>query len=847
MEKRPNILKLATKISLESMTYIGITYDDCEYKALDALLTDEMAEVFMRLKLNTPRTVEEVARRCGKDVETTRKILEHLQWTGTVRTKTVDGQTGYFYPVWVPGIMEGFMANKEQCAQKPILAECFEEYTRKRLGALVPFLGHGMSFMRVIPVEKAIRNESRSADFEELSHIIENADAISVGPCSCRRSRRLMGEGCGHLEEDICIYLNENARNYAKIGAHRLITKEEAYEILKRAEDNGLVHEVNQTDGADSINSICNCCGCSCYGLRIANYFRTPEGIKSNYVAKVDADKCTACGSCVENCQSNALKLGRKLCAKKPLPVEAPDLTVNDVVWSKKYYDVDFRTNRSDVTVTGTAPCKAVCPLNIPVQGCIKLISEGRYEDAEKLIKRATPFVSLCGSVCDRQCEKVCARNKLDSAVAIADICRSIAAREAETGSPYVPPMVNMRGIPFDERIAVIGAGPAGLSCAYFLSEKGYPVTVFEKSEVLGGTPASLIPDFRLDRKSLAAEIGVLRDMGVEFKTGIEVGKDITLDELRSEGYKAFFLGIGAQKHPNGKAPKGVIDALEFLSGKKKAKDRVAVIGGGREAVDCARTALRRGAKSVTVVCPSIKADVAAAKDEGVEFKFPFKAVRLNNGCITAENIKTGETEELAADMVIRADGYVPDDCYFRSASAVKWNDRGFADADPVTRQTAEPDIFAGGDVTGDRSIAGAIAAGREAAVSISRFVHDGQTFTYGRDRRDYKALDRNNIALPSGVQSTVSHRAGENGVLDEDELKCEAGRCLGCGTVVVNENMCLGCGICTTKCAFGAIRLERYADSKVKPYYANVATIFATGGARTAKTAVRSVVKKIR
>ena len=491
MAKRPNILKLATKISLESMTYTGITYNDPEYKILEPIIDDEMCAIMMHLRLEANRTVEDVAKRAKQSVEYTQTQLDKLAKTGAVRYRYVDGKRCYFYPIWVPGIMEGILANREQCDKYPVLGESFEAYTRRRPEMLAPMLDSGktgMFFMRVMPVMSAIENDTRTASYDELKTLIENATAISVGPCSCRRARRLMGEGCGHLEEDMCMYLNDNAVCYSEQGYHRLVTKEEAYEILRRAEDNGLVHEINQTPGFEDATAICNCCGCSCFALRIEELFRTPRAIRSNYIARVDKEKCVACGQCVENCQTNALKLGQKRCTTDPHISDTYD-TDASVPYDRRSYDPEFRTNRSDVMPSGTAPCKAVCPLNIPVQGCLQLLSAGRYDDAAALIRQATPFPELCGSVCGRQCEKVCTRNQIDTAVAIADVCRTLVRRELDAGKVILPPLKNPSGIPHTEKIAVIGAGPAGLSCAYFLRQQGYPVTVLEKDTVLGGAP----------------------------------------------------------------------------------------------------------------------------------------------------------------------------------------------------------------------------------------------------------------------------------------------------------------------------------------------------------------------
>ena len=550
MAKRPNILKLATKISLESMTYMGITYDDPEYKILEPIIDDEMCAIMMHLRLEANRTVEDVAKRAKQSVEYTQTQLDKLCETGAVRYRYVDGKRCYYYPIWVPGIMEGILANREQCDKYPVLGESFEAYTRRRPEMLAPMLDSGktgMFFMRVMPVMSAVENDTRTASYDEVRTLIENATAISVGPCSCRRARRLMGEGCGHLEEDMCMYLNDNARCFSEQGYHRLVSKEEAYEILQRAEDNGLVHEINQTPGFEDTTAICNCCGCSCFALRIAELFRTPRAIRSNYIARVDKEKCVACGQCVENCQTNALKLGQKRCTTDPHISDTYD-TDASVPFHRSSYNPEYRTNRSDVMPSGTAPCKAECPAHIPVQGYIKLASLGRYTEALELIKKENPFPAVCGRICNKRCEDACTRGSIDDPIAIDDIKKFIAEKDLEASTRFVPKMLNQIGRPYPEKIAVIGAGPAGLSCAYYLAVKGYPVTVFEKESVPGGMLTLGIPTFRLEKDVVNAEIDVLKELGVEFRFGVEVGKDMTLDALRADGYKAFYLAVGASK-----------------------------------------------------------------------------------------------------------------------------------------------------------------------------------------------------------------------------------------------------------------------------------------------------------
>ena len=873
MANRPNILKLATKISLESLTYTGITYKDPEYRILAPIVDDDMCRVMMHMRLETNRTVEDIAKRCHESEAFVQEQIDKLIIAGIVRSRKVGSLDCYYYPIWVPGIIEGILTNKEQCERYPDIGYCFEEYARRRPEMVAPAFNSGklgMFMMRVMPVMSAIENNTKTASYDEIATLIENATAISVGPCSCRRSRRLMGEGCGHLEEDMCMYLNDNAINYSKTGAHRLISKEEAYEVLRRAEDNGLVHEINQTPGFEEASAICNCCGCSCYALRIAEMFRSKNAIRSNYVARVDKEKCVACGQCVENCQTNAVRLGQKNCVNNPHVSDAYD-TDRAIPWDKSSYNVDYRTNRSDVMESGTAPCKATCPAHIPVQGYIKLASEGRYQEALELIKKENPFPAVCGRICNKACEAACTRNIVDSSVAIDDIKKFIAEKDLDAEHRYVPKLLNQIGRPYTEKIAVIGAGPAGMSCAYYLAVKGYPVTVFEKEKELGGMLTLGIPSFRLDKAVVKAEIDILKELGVEFKTGVEVGKDVTLDALRAEGYKAFYLGIGASKGSaigcKGEELAGVYTGIDFLRAvnlgeKPELGKHVAVIGGGNVAIDVARSAARLGAESVTVVyrrsedeMPAAEDEVAEAKAEGVKFMFlAAPAEILGEG--KAEQLKlelmelgeadakgrrkpvgTGKFETIPATAVISAIGQKID---LSGIADFKTEKNGTVIVDKQSYQTSIPDVFAGGDVvTGPKFAIDAIAAGKEASISIHRYVHPGQTQNLGRDNRDYKALDTSTVAVSIGSFDTAPRQKAPEapsaealktfrdlrGTLSEEQMKKEAARCLGCGCAVIDEDLCIGCGVCTTKCKFDAIRLEKTMDNVGSTYYRTLLT----------------------
>lgn len=881
MAHRPNILALASKISLESLTYTGITYGDPEYRILDPIVDDDMCSVMMRMRLETDFSAEDLAKKTRKSLDFVQTQCDKLVKAGVIRTRVRSGVLCYYYPIWVPGIMEGILSNREQCDAHPELGACFEEYTRIRVGMLAPMLGNGVNFMRVMPVMSAIENDTHKASYDEISTLIEKAWAISVGPCSCRRSRRLMGEGCGHLEEDMCLYLNDNAISFSKNGEHRLITKEEAYEILRRAEDNGLVHEVNQALGFDDVTAICNCCGCSCYALRIAELFRSPNGVSSNFIARVDKDKCVACGQCVENCQTNAVRLGQKHCLTDSHISDAY-ASDKEIPWDKKSYNIDYRTTRTDTMPSGTAPCKAECPAHVPVQGYIKLAAQGRYTEALELIKKENPFPAVCGRICNKACEDACTRGSVDAPIAIDDIKKFIAGKDLEAEHRFVPKMVNQTGKPYEEKIAVIGSGPAGLTCAYYLALKGYPVTVFEKEKELGGMLTLGIPSFRLEKDVIRAEIDILRDLGVQFKTGVAVGTDITLDALRADGYKAFYLAVGASRGAKLRCPgeelPGVMTGIDFLRAVNLGEapaigTSVAVIGGGNVAIDVARAAVRLGVE-VTVVyrrdrdsMPAADDEIAEAAEEGVFFRFlASPAEILGDGRAETLRIElmelrggkpagTGVYETMNVSAVISAVGQEIE----LNGISVDTGAKGTVTVSLPSFQTSEADVFAGGDVvTGPKFAIDAIAAGKEGAISIHRYVHPGQSQVIGRDHRDYKAMNPATAGVaidgfdtaPRQKASGGSAKDAEKtfrdlrGTLTEEQLKTETRRCLDCGTAVVDESLCVGCGICTTKCKFDAIRLEKVTDYTGTPYFKALLGAAGNAPAALAKLVVKKVAR---
>ena len=849
---RPKIVKLAKMVGGLAGVVNKIEKDSPEYMALNCVVSDEQADVALTMGLRKPRTAEYVSRKCGKSLEETHKILMELADIGVCKVWHEDGQELFWVNIFVPGMLEMMVNNSAQLEAHPEIGYAFEKYTRERFAPMTPMLPQGMAMMRVVPVESAIKDLPDVEPWEKLSYYLDKYDTFSVSPCSCRATRRHLEEGCGHLEQDMCIQLGSGAEYYIKTGRGREITREEAREIIRKAEENGLMHEMPHTEERGEAFAICNCCGCSCFSLRIAEMFKTPDAIRSNFGAEVDASKCVACGQCVENCPVNALQLGKKLCSKTPVEVK-PERTARDHTWSRKDWNKDYRENRKDVTEEGTSPCKTACPAHIAVQGYIRLASQGKYREALELIKKENPFPAVCGRICPHGCESECTRGDIDQPIAIDEIKKFIADKELDGSIRFIP---EKRHDYSDKRIAVIGAGPGGLSCAYFLAVEGYSVTVFEKQEKLGGMMTLGIPSFRLEKNVVEAEIDVLRGLGVEFRTGVEVGKDVTLEELRSQGYKAFYLAIGAQGGRalgiEGEDAQGVVPGVTFLRDVNLGKDvkltgKTLVIGGGNVAIDVARTALRVGGENVTMFClegrkemPALAEEIGETLHEGIAIENGWgpKRILTENGRVTGvefrkctrvfdENHRFGpqyddnDTQVVEAENVLLAIGQSIVWGGLLEGTKVVLNRNATAQADSFTYQTAEPDIFVGGDAfTGPKFAINAIAAGKQGAISIHRYVQPGQSLTLGRDRREYHAFDKSNIVV-EGFDNTPRQEIGHNPqaarsfrddrvTFTEEQMKKETQRCLGCGAVQVNEYMCLGCGQCTTKCKFDAIHLVR-------------------------------------
>ncbi|GGI89839.1 FAD-dependent oxidoreductase [Shewanella gelidii] len=855
---KSKVLDFANKISRTKRgSRNGVTSDDPEYKILEPILSEEMAEVALCLELRKPKSAQQVALLCGKQEAETEKLLWEIAMVGAAFVNEIDGVDQYWIDVWVPGHMEMIVNNKELIQKYPQLGEAFDAFGKKKGPLAAGNIPVGSGPMRIIPIQTAIDGETKSASYEEVSKYLNDNDIFSLSDCACRTSREAMGEGCGHLKEDICIQMGHAAEYYIRTGRGRKITRDEAFEVIKKAEDNGLMHSMPNFDGSGETHAICNCCGCGCFALRLASQWQNPDMIRSNYVVKVDAQECVACGECVEVCPTNALRLGQKLCTAQPEKPKKRDLPY-DTKWGPDKWNPDYRTNKQVVAEGGSSPCKAECPAHIGIQGYIKLASQGKYRDALELIKKENPFPAVCGRICPKKCESDCTRGDIDNPIAIDDIKKFIAQQDLNAETRYVPTKKHQ----YDKKIAVIGSGPAGLSCAYFLAVDGYQVTVFEKQPALGGMLTLGIPSYRLEKDVILSEIEALKELGVEFRLGIEVGQDVTLDALRKDGYSAFYIAVGAQSGRSlglkGESSIGVTTGVDFLrqvnlGQQSELSGQVVVIGGGNVAIDVARTATRAGADDVQLFCLESRAHMPAHKEEVEEALA--EDISIHNGWgprrIIEEDSKVTavefaqclrvldeagnfspefdeqHTQVIAADHVILSVGQAMRWGRLLTGSKVNLNPNQTVIADPITYQTGEPDIFVGGDAyTGPRFAIDAIAQGKEAAISIHRFVQHGQSLLLGRIQRNYQSFDRQalnldgydnsprqEIAEVDGQESKKTFR-DLRGTLTQQQVQQETLRCLDCGVVVADEFMCVGCGACTTKCQFDAISLVRAYDA---------------------------------
>ena len=886
--------KYATHMSNIGGLYLGPQGNDSNWVHMfELLVPEEEAELGCHIP-NKPTSIEKIAERAKMPVEKVKPMVEHMAQKGLLFERvTNDGKHFYNVPPFIPGFYEYVMTDPDTI-HNPEVAYYFRK-TLDDLGVLLRNVGvQGGGLMKVTPVMKEISAQQKVYSFEDILTFINNAERYSVANCACRTSAKLVGKGCDHPIEDTCMQFDETADYYVRTGRGHYITKEEAIEVLEMTEKAGLVHCAFQVEGKDYTTFICNCCGCSCAGLRQINRLDANPMSHSNFRAEIDEEKCVACGNCVDICPMNAVTLGTNLSDSAIKQLEEYRHAQNTILKKSDIHD-DFINERKVVSLLGTAPCKVSCPAHISVQGYISKASEGKYLEALEVIKQDNPLPAICGRICPHPCETECTRCTLDESLAIDAIKMFIADTEREEGNRFIPEIKN----DYDEKVAIIGSGPAGITAAYYLAEEGFKVTVFDKNPQPGGMLMYGIPEFRLEKEVLNSEIDVLRAMGVEFKCGVEIGKDLTIDQLRTQGFKSFYLAIGAQKGaslglagedlPNVK--NGVTYLKQATSGEPTGvKGKVIVVGGGNVAIDVARNAIRDGAESVDMYCLESAEEMPAAADEQIEAKE--EGIVFHNGWGPMEILSNGseatgikfkkctsvfdangkfsptydesETETVDADTVLLAIGQRIDWGQLLDGEAVAIAAGNRVTVDPVSFQTNVEDIFAGGDVvTGPRFAIDAIAHGKQGAISISRFLR-GRHLTDGR-HGEYKAIDPNKAEVklnsidmtPRQYEAEVDHAKAIKTFNDlregltEEQIRRESKRCLHCGRSIVDEDKCIGCGVCTHRCDFDAIHLFRVDDTKfannMGRWYGRLAANVVKRGAKIAAHGVKTTIDKRR
>ena len=867
---REPIAKLGKKITDRIPQKLGlkkITRNDPEYWGLAGVLTDEEALLALKLGVRKPKTLSEIVKISGLEEKKCEALLEEMSRKGLLEYNWENAahEKQYVLPMYVPGCAEFFNMNAKILESNPEMGTFFEHMSRLPLEKITPFVPEGGAGigMHVIPVEKAIEMENESVDLEHISYWLSKYEGkYAASPCSCRRSRLTHDEGCADDPEGWCVAVGDMADYVVETQKDgRYISKEEALDIFRQAEENGFVHQITNIDGKNKIFAICNCNVNVCYALRTSQLFNTPNMSRSAYIAKVEKQNCVACGKCVEACPAGAVKLGQKLCDKEGCEITYPRMPLpGDQPWGEHMWTHNYRdVNRINCYDAGTAPCKTACPAHIGIQGYLQLAKEGRYEDALALIKKDNPLPAVCGHVCNRRCEDACTRGTIDEAVAIDEVKRFIAERDLNAETRFIPKKTipSLKG-GFEEKIAIIGAGPAGLSCAYFLALTGYKPTIFEKNAEPGGMLRYGIPSYKLEKNLLAAEIDVIRQLGVEIRCGVEIGKDVTIEDLREQGYKGFYAAIGCQRGRksgiSGENAEGAYTAVDFLrkAGAKESfalEGDVVVVGGGNVAIDAARISSRCTDAKISMFClearekmPASNEEIEEALEEGIELNCGWgpKEVLEENGHVSGVVFKKctrvfdaqgrfspeydeNDTVTIPCRHVIFSVGQAIDWGHMLDNLHVELRPNGGALANKLTYQTSEPDIFVGGDVyTGPKFAIDAIAAGREGAVSLHRYVHEHCTLTIGRNRRDFIELDKENIKVETYDSSSrqippkadIKEQAKTfrdlSQSLTEEQVKKETSRCLSCGASVVDPNKCIGCGVCTTKCMFDAIHLHR-------------------------------------
>ena len=773
---RRTILRLVGNLYRHDRSAIAVTGGDPLCRVLDTMLDWEQAEVAAAVRPCADTTAEEIADRSGKNPARARELLQELMALGVVLGYTTPEGIRYRLPPLSPGLPELLLLSDSAMEADSENAYWLRKSIERRQARA---LERGKSLAQVYPV--------RSETPEILIH---NAKHIAIAPCACARLQRFeQGESCVHPEEDRCILLGITAESAVQAGLARACTEAEALALLRAGTAAGYTQLGTTLDGSRAVSRICTACSCACTVLKAVRETEdAAHTIRARYRAEIDSAKCAACGACVTDCATDALALGLRAGAG-----------------------------------SGTAPCLAECPAHIPIQSILQDVAAGKTEQAAQRLLHTNPLPGVTGAVCDRPCEWFCSRRFAGGAIDIAGVETALAEIAAH------PPC----GAPRQERIAVVGSGPAGLSCAASLAAEGFPVTIFERDSKPGGALTHAIDETRLSAETAQREIARVLNLGVELRTDTTFGRDFTLNDLRAEGYQAICLAVGAQDTAklklDGADLPGVVSARDWLRDVRAGSitsgpGGVVVLGAGRIALDAVRTAKRLGAKRVTMVARRTKLHpdaLKAAEALGAAVMIPAAPVAITGkkkatGVIVepmqlvtddgkTKLQRTGEQKTLSASLVLNAQ-QARVDWSAGAPEGAEQNRNGTLIVDGFSGQTAVGDVFAAGDVvTGTRSVIEAIESGRSCAESIRRYVTGGQDLQLGRDAIPVPAANETAQQIIAASLTPAERQSCRT----PEGLCAEAARCPSCGSVNFDNVKCIGCGNCERVCRYDAIRMK--------------------------------------